>query len=116
MAYIGRDGTVGGRKSTMKVITDFIYGIINFVALFFSAITNPPQTIESHATVSKFFIDCVSFPTLLSLKLCFVFSRKWGARNQGRSHRGGGNSRGSGGGNIRQIRKLGDAQARIGGG
>jgi len=89
MAYIGRDGTVGGSKSTMKVITDFIYGIINFVALFFSAITNPPQTIESHAT--------------------------WGARNQGRSHRGGGNSRGSGGGNIRQVRKLGDAQARIGG-
>ena len=62
MAYIGRDGTVGGRKSTMKVITDFIYGIINFVALFFSAITNPPQTIESHATVSKFVLTAFLFP------------------------------------------------------
>jgi hypothetical protein len=53
MPYVGRDGTVGGRKSTMKMITDFIQGIFDFVGLFFGAITNPPQRIESRSTVSS---------------------------------------------------------------
>ena len=52
MPYIAPDGTVGGRKPVTRKITDFIQGIFDFIALFFSAITNPPQRIESSATVS----------------------------------------------------------------
>jgi hypothetical protein len=85
MPYVGRDGTVGGRKSTMRMITDFFQGIFDFVGLFFGAITNPPQRIESQAT--------------------------YGQRNNGRSYRG----TGSGGSNIRGVKNLGDASARMGG-
>lgn len=51
MPYVNRDGTVGGRKPFVRLITDFLRGIIDFVALFFGALTNPPQRIESRATV-----------------------------------------------------------------
>jgi hypothetical protein len=51
MTYIGSGGTVGGRKSTWRAITDFVQGIVDFFALFFSAITNPPPRLESQATV-----------------------------------------------------------------
>ena len=53
MTYVARDGTLGGRKSIGRQITDFFQGIVNFIALFFSAVTNPPQRIESQATVRK---------------------------------------------------------------
>lgn len=52
MPYINHDGTVGGRKSFIRLITDFLQGIIDFIALFFGAITNPPQRIENRGTVS----------------------------------------------------------------
>ena len=51
MPYINNDGTVGGKKPFLRLIRDFLQGIIDFVALFFGAITNPPQRIESRATV-----------------------------------------------------------------
>eukprot|EP00536_Pseudo-nitzschia_multiseries_P004203 jgi/Psemu1/64527/estExt_Genemark1.C_680093 len=54
MPYIGRDGTVGGQeqKSVRRKITDFFAGIFNFIALFFSAITNPPS-IESRGNYAQ---------------------------------------------------------------
>mmetsp|Transcript_49465 Transcript_49465/g.139228 ORF Transcript_49465/g.139228 Transcript_49465/m.139228 type:complete len:89 (+) Transcript_49465:162-428(+) len=88
MPYVNRDGTVGGRKPFVRLITDFLRGIIDFVALFFGALTNPPQRIESRAT--------------------------YGQRNNGRSYASGG-GRPSGGSNIRGVKNLGDAQARMGG-
>ena len=86
MPYINHDGTVGGRKSFVRRITDFFQGIIDFVALFFSAITNPPQRIESRAT--------------------------YGQRNNGRSYSSNGPRPG---GNVRGVKHLGDAEARMGG-
>jgi hypothetical protein len=53
MPFVAGDGTVGGRKSIRRVMTDFVYGIFDFFALFFGAITNPPQRIESRSTVRK---------------------------------------------------------------
>ena len=94
MAYIGRDGTVGGQeqKTIRRKITDFFVGIINFVSLFFSAITNPPSAIESRGTYAQ--------------------------RNNGSHYRasgGGGRSLG-GGSNIRGIKNLqGGATAKMGG-
>mmetsp|Transcript_118164 Transcript_118164/g.176575 ORF Transcript_118164/g.176575 Transcript_118164/m.176575 type:complete len:86 (+) Transcript_118164:165-422(+) len=85
MPYVGSDGTVGGRKSLSRTISDFFAGIINFIGLFFSAITNPPQRIESQAT--------------------------YGQRNNGRSYRSGS----SGGSNIRGVKHLGSASAKMGG-
>lgn len=87
MPYINHDGTVGGRKSIVRTITDFVQGIFDFIALFFGAITNPPQRIESRST--------------------------YGQRNNGRSYASGGSGRP--GGNIRGVKHLGDAEARMGG-
>ena len=42
MPYVGSDGTVGGKKSWKRMIMDFFQGIIDFIALFFTAFTNPP--------------------------------------------------------------------------
>ena len=51
--YIDRHGNVGGSKTIFRQITDLFFGIINFVALFFTAVSNPPQRIsESRSTVS----------------------------------------------------------------
>jgi hypothetical protein len=87
MPYINHDGTIGGRKSIVRTIKDFFRGVIDFISLFFSAITNPPQRIESRAT--------------------------YGQRNNGRSHSaGGGRPTGS---NIRGVKHLGNAEARMGG-
>ena len=95
MAYIGRDGTVGGQeqKTIRRKITDFFCGIMNFISLFFSAITNPPSTIESRGTYAQ--------------------------RNNGNHYRvsgGGGRTLGGGGSNIRGVKNLqGGASARMGG-
>jgi len=53
MPYIDHDGTIGGRKSFLRLIIDFLQGIIDFIALFFGALTNPPQRIENRATVRR---------------------------------------------------------------
>jgi len=87
MAYIGQDGSVGGRKPFTRAIVEFFEGIINFISLFFGSITNPPR-IESRST--------------------------YGHRN-GVTSRSGGSGRPLGGSNVRGIRDLGDAQARMGG-
>jgi len=95
MAYIGGDGTVGGleQKSIRRKITDFFVGIINFVSLFFSAITNPPSAIESRGSYAQ--------------------------RNNGNHYRvsGGGGRTLRGGSNVRGVRNLqGEASAKMGGG
>lgn len=96
MPYVGRDGTIGGKKSWSRVIIDFFTSIIDFIGLFFTALTNPPQRhIESNAT--------------------------YGQRNNGRSYNnnnnGGSGSGRRGGSNIRGLKNLPcDANARMGGG
>ena len=99
MTYIGGDGTVGGQeqKTIRRKISDFFAGIINFISLFFSAITNPPSAIESRGNYTQ--------------------------RNNGNPYRasgGGGRSLGGGGGrgsNIRGVKNLqGAASAKMGGG
>lgn len=100
MTYIGRDGTVGGQeqKTIGRKITDLFAGIINFISLFFSVITNPPSAIESRGNYAQ--------------------------RNNNNPYRGsGGGGRalgrgGSGGGsNIRGVKNLqGAADAKMGGG
>lgn len=84
MAFIGRDGTVGGReqKTIRRKIKDFCCGILDFISLFFSAITNPPSAIESRNSYAQ--------------------------RNNGNHFRGGGQSLGSGNGgaNIRGVKNL----------
>jgi hypothetical protein len=98
MAYIGRDGTIGGQeqKTIRQKIEDFFAGIIGFISLFFSAITNPPSAIEG---------------------------RNYAQRNNNNPYRGGGNasggssSGGRGGANIRGVKNLqGTADAKMGGG
>jgi len=97
MAYVGRDGPVGGQdqKTIRTRITDFFCGIITFISLFFSAITNPPSAIESRANYAQ--------------------------RNNGNPYRvsgGGGRSlgRGGGGSNVRGVKNLqGGASAKMGG-
>jgi hypothetical protein len=51
--YIAPDGTVDGHKPLLRKISDLFQGIFDFVALFFNVLTNPPQRIESRATVSS---------------------------------------------------------------
>jgi hypothetical protein len=65
MSYVGRDGSVGGRKPFTRIITDFLQGAIDFLALFFGSITNPPQRIESRSTVSD--------PSLVIVRNCKSF-------------------------------------------
>ena len=96
MAYIGRDGTVGGQeqKTIRTKITDFFAAIIGCISLFFSAITNPPTTIESRGSYAQ--------------------------RNNGNPYRvsgGGGRTLGRGGGsNVRGVKNLqGGASAKMGG-
>ena len=95
MAYIGRDGTVGGQeqKTISRKITDFFAGIFGFISLFFSAITNPPSAIESRGSYAQ--------------------------RNNGNHYRGsggGGRTLGGGGSNIRGVRNLqGGASVKMGG-
>eukprot|EP00934_Nitzschia_sp_Nitz4_P001012 Nitzschia sp. Nitz4//scaffold40_size135432//97745//98114//NITZ4_003259-RA/size135432-snap-gene-0.117-mRNA-1//1//CDS//3329551264//1012//frame0 len=90
MTYIARDGTVGGSKSITRTITDLIQGIIDFFALFFGAISNPPQRIESRASYAQ--------------------------RNNGRSYSGG-DGGGRPGGNVRGMKNLqGNTTVRMGGG
>mmetsp|Transcript_22780 Transcript_22780/g.49579 ORF Transcript_22780/g.49579 Transcript_22780/m.49579 type:complete len:101 (-) Transcript_22780:533-835(-) len=100
MTFIGRDGTVGGReqKSVRRKITDFFAGIFDFIALFFSAITNPPSAIDSSR-------------------------RNYAQRNNNNAYRvsgGGGRALGRGGGrgsNVRGLKNLqGSADAKMGGG
>lgn len=95
--YIGRDGTVGGQeqKTIRRKISDFVIGIVNFISLFFSAITNPPSAIESRGSYAQ--------------------------RNNGNPYRasgGGGRTLGGGGGgsNIRGVRNLqGGGSVKMGG-
>eukprot|EP00531_Pseudo-nitzschia_arenysensis_P005610 CAMPEP_0116142000 /NCGR_PEP_ID=MMETSP0329-20121206/14674_1 /TAXON_ID=697910 /ORGANISM="Pseudo-nitzschia arenysensis, Strain B593" /LENGTH=95 /DNA_ID=CAMNT_0003637205 /DNA_START=87 /DNA_END=374 /DNA_ORIENTATION=+ len=95
MAYIGRDGTVGGQeqKTIRRKITDFFSAIIGAISLFFSAITNPPSAIESRGSYAQ--------------------------RNNGNHYRvsgGGGRTLGGGGSNIRGVKNLqGGATAKMGG-
>jgi hypothetical protein len=55
MAFVGRDGTVGGReqKSIVRRFKDLIRGIFDFVGLFFSAVMNPPQTLENRGNYAQ---------------------------------------------------------------
>mmetsp|Transcript_32480 Transcript_32480/g.76436 ORF Transcript_32480/g.76436 Transcript_32480/m.76436 type:complete len:104 (+) Transcript_32480:166-477(+) len=103
MAYIGRDGTVGGQeqKSIRRKITDFFAGIFNFLALFFSAITNPPTSIESRGSYAQ---RNNNNPYRVS---------GGGGRTLGQ---GGGSGSGSRGSNIRGVGNLqGAASAKMGG-
>eukprot|EP00978_Attheya_sp_CCMP212_P008108 scaffold18862_cov55-Attheya_sp.AAC.7 len=45
MVYVGADGNVAERRSPWRfsIVTDFFTGILNFITLFFSAVTNPPD-------------------------------------------------------------------------
>ncbi len=128
MPYINNDGTVGGRKPFLRLISDFFQGIIDFVSLFFGAITNPPQRIESRATVScnVVFDDyiCTSLSMfyiyLIDSDLDSYFVHKqllqYGQRNNGRSYTTTG-GRPAGGSNIRGVKNLGgNCEARMGGG
>jgi hypothetical protein len=90
MVYVDSNGNVGGKKSWSRAISDFVAGIINFIALFFSAITNPPQRLTSGSNYAQ--------------------------RHQGRAYRsdGGGGGRSS---NIRGMKNLqGPTSAKMGGG
>jgi len=92
MAFIGRDGTIGGKeqKTIGRRISDFFAGILGFISLFFSAIANPPSAIESGRGTN------------------------YAQRNNNSSYRSGG---GSGGSNIRGVKNLqGKADAKMGGG
>jgi len=99
MAYIGRDGTIGGReqRTISQKISDFFLGIINIIALFFSAITTPPTALNESTS-------------------------SYANRNNGSHYRvsgGGGRTLGRGGGagsNIRGAKNLhGGATAKMGG-
>jgi len=93
MAFIGSDGTIGGKeqKTISRRISDFFAGILGFISLFFSAITNPPSLIESGRGTN------------------------YAQRNNNNSSRRGGG--GSGGSNIRGVKNLqGKADAKMGGG
>mmetsp|Transcript_26992 Transcript_26992/g.44501 ORF Transcript_26992/g.44501 Transcript_26992/m.44501 type:complete len:93 (-) Transcript_26992:904-1182(-) len=92
MPYVGRDGTIGGPKSLTRTIGDFFAGIINFLALIFTSITNPPQRLGTQT---------------------------YGQRNNGRTFRSGASTGGGGGGrNIRGVKSLQgkNCEARMGGG
>ncbi|KAL7561141.1 hypothetical protein ACA910_004623 [Epithemia clementina (nom. ined.)] len=111
MVYVSADGTVGGKKSLWKSFTEFVAGIFNLIALFFTTMSNP-QAIEQNRRSST--------------------SRTYAQRNQGRSYRatGGGQSLGGGSGgdsssstrsrpngsNIRGLSGIGDANCQVGGG
>ena len=93
MTYVSANGTVGGRKSVYRTLTDFFQGILDFVALIFTSITNPPQRLDNSSTYAQ--------------------------RNNGRAYRSGGRSTGSGGSraNIRGVKNLqGACDAKMGGG
>lgn len=95
--YVAPDGTVGGRKPIIRQIKDFIFGIFDFIGLFFSAITNPPQRIESQATYAQ-------------------RNRGQSYRTTGRNNNSGGGGRPLGGSNIRGMKNLqGDCTAKMGG-
>ena len=50
--YVDRHGNVGGSKTIFRKLSDFFFGIIDLIALFFTAVSNPPQRIrESQSTV-----------------------------------------------------------------
>jgi Selenoprotein SelK_SelG len=94
MPYVSADGTVGGRKSVTRTITDFFRAIFDFVALIFTSITNPPPRLENRGNYAQ--------------------------RNQGRAYRSGTSSGGRGGGgtrsNIRGVKNLqGTCDAKMGG-
>mmetsp|Transcript_20524 Transcript_20524/g.57104 ORF Transcript_20524/g.57104 Transcript_20524/m.57104 type:complete len:94 (-) Transcript_20524:393-674(-) len=93
MPYISSNGTVGGPKGVVRTITDFFMGIVNFFALFVTAVTNPPQRLQSQST-----------------------SAGWGSSSGNRS---GPSNRGLNrrpGRNIRGMKNLqGNAEARMGG-
>jgi hypothetical protein len=92
MPYVSANGTVGGRKSIYRTIADFFQGIVDFIALIFTSITNPPQRLEQGSTYAQ--------------------------RNNGRAYRSGGRGTGSGGSraNIRGVKNLqGPCDAKMGG-
>ena len=102
MAYIGRDGTIGGQeqKTIRQKIEDFFAGIIGFISLFFSAITNPPSTIEGRNYAQR-----NNNPYRGSSGNASGGSGSSGARG------------GRGGANIRGVKNLqGPADAKMGGG
>lgn len=98
MVYVAHDGTVGGKKSTVKWISDFFSAIYSFFALFFASILDPPKIENTQSS-----------------------RRTYAQRNGGRSFKGGGSGGQrlgrSGGSNIRGVSNLqGACEARMGGG
>ncbi|KAG7374149.1 SelK/SelG domain containing selenoprotein [Nitzschia inconspicua] len=93
MPYVSADGTVGGRKSITRTISDFFAAIFEFISLIFTSITNPPQRLENRANYAQ--------------------------RNQGRAYRSDANINNRGGGsrsNIRGVKNLqGACDAKMGG-
>lgn len=91
--YIGPDGKVVEKRSVwrLSIIGDIFAAVYNFFAIFFNAVTNPPQ-IESRQRST------------------------YAQRHGGRSHRGGGSGRPARGSNIRGCNQLGGASAKMAGG
>ena len=76
--YIDRHGNVGGSKTFFRQITDLFFGIINFIALFFTAVSNPPQRIsESRSTVSDFLMLVFFLSVAFCLVIPLVFGCAW---------------------------------------
>lgn len=71
MVFVNHDGTVGGRKSFGRLVSDFFMGIYSFFALFFSSIMNPPAV---QSSVRAFFFWLFSIVVLLFESVVQVFS------------------------------------------
>ena len=99
LSFLQSDGTIGGQeqKSLRQRVSDFIAGIIGFISLFFSAITNPPTAIAGRGA-------------------------NYAQRNNNNPYRSNGNGGGGGGGrgggsNVRGVKNLQNpANAKMGGG
>lgn len=66
--YVDRHGNVGGSKTIFRKISDFFFGIIDLIALFFTAISNPPQRIRESQSTVRTISFC--FDYLLSFVFC----------------------------------------------
>ena len=97
LSFLQSDGTIGGQeqKSLRQRVSDFIAGIIGFISLFFSAITNPPTAIAGRGA-------------------------NYAQRNNNNPYRSNGNGGGGGrggGSNVRGVKNLQNpANAKMGGG
>ncbi|GKY99493.1 hypothetical protein MPSEU_000903500 [Mayamaea pseudoterrestris] len=100
MPYIAPDGTVGAKKSWLRMVQDMFASVWSLITLFFVTITNP-KAIESKAGSKRTFAQ----------------------RNGGKSYRDPSGSYGGGqqlgrrpGANIRGVRDLGTVDCAAGGG